>query len=161
MTAFTVWKFDTPEGAGHAEDLLEGAERDQLVKILDHAVVSWPKGEKHPTLSHGHDETKRGAGWGALWGLLVGAMFTVPVVGVVAGAALGVLSRKTNAVGISNDDIERVRSEVTEGTSALFVITDEGDLDRVGERFRGVHSKLVETNLTPAERERLMETFGG
>ena len=35
-----------------------------------------------------------------------------------------------------------------------------GDLDRLGERFRGVHSKLLETNLTESERDTLLETFG-
>ena len=44
MTAFTVWKFEGPEGAAHAAPVLKGCERDGLVKILDHAIVSWPKG---------------------------------------------------------------------------------------------------------------------
>jgi len=50
---------------------------------------------------------------------------------------------------------------VTEGTSALFAVTDQGDLDRLGERFRGLHQKLIESNLTEAERKVLLETFGG
>jgi hypothetical protein len=31
----------------------------------------------------------------------------------------------------------------------------------VGERFHGLHSKLIATNLTEAERQVLLETFGG
>jgi uncharacterized membrane protein len=50
---------------------------------------------------------------------------------------------------------------VTEGTSALFLVTDHGDLDRLGERFRGLHSKLVASNLTEAEEKELHDTFGG
>jgi uncharacterized membrane protein len=50
---------------------------------------------------------------------------------------------------------------VTPGTSALFVVTEQGDLDRVGERFHNMHSKLIATNLTDAERQELLETFGG
>jgi uncharacterized membrane protein len=50
---------------------------------------------------------------------------------------------------------------VVEGTSALFVVTDSGDLDRLGERLRGVDKTLVNTNLTDAERATLLETFGG
>ena len=56
--------------------------------------------------------------------------------------------------------METIRTQVTEGSSALFVVTDEGDLDRVGERFHGMHSKLIATNLTDAERRVLLETFG-
>ena len=53
-----------------------------------------------------------------------------------------------------------MRREITQGTSALFLVSESGDLDRVGERFRGVHMTLVQTNLTPAERSTLLETFG-
>jgi hypothetical protein len=42
-----------------------------------------------------------------------------------------------------------------------MVVTDEGNLDRVGERFHGMHSKLIDSNLTGPERELLLETFGG
>jgi len=47
------------------------------------------------------------------------------------------------------------------GTSALFIVTDNADLDRLGERFHGRDSTLISTNLTEAERSTLLETFGG
>jgi len=56
MTAFTVWKFETPDGAEQAVDALEGAERDHLIKIMDHAVISWPAGASKPRMKHGRDE---------------------------------------------------------------------------------------------------------
>jgi uncharacterized membrane protein len=163
MTTFTVWKFDTPEGAERASAILKGAARDGLVNVLDHAVVSWPVGASHPDTKHSHDEAKRGAGWGALWGLLIGTLFFVPVVGGVAGAAIGAISKATQDAGIDKKQLETIRTEITEGTSALFAVTEEGDLDRLGERFAGMgtHSTLVATNLTDAERDVLLETFGG
>jgi uncharacterized membrane protein len=161
MTAFTVWKFDDPDGAEHALRLLRGAEDDNLIDVLDHAVVSWPVGSQGPEMRHGHDDTKRGAGKGAFWGLLAGALFTVPVVGVAAGAAIGAASKRAERLGISEEELDTMRDQITEGTSALFVVTESGNLDRVGERFRGVHMTLVQTNLTAAERESLLETFDG
>lgn len=160
MTAFTVWKFDAPDGAERAASMLKNAESDGLIKVLDHAVVSWPVGASQPSTRQGHEETWRGTGWGAFWGLLLGALFFVPVVGGVAGAAIGAISKATEGAGITREQLETIRTEVTEGTSALFAVTDEGDLDRVGERFRGMHSTLVATNLTDAERRVLLETFG-
>jgi len=160
MTAFTVWKFDTPEGAQHAADLLKTAQGDKLVKIIDHAVVAWPVGEKKPQIDQGHEETRHGAGWGAFWGLLLGTVFLVPLLGAAAGGAIGAVSKATDQLGISKEQLEAIRKEVTEGTSALFVVSEEGSLDRLGERFRGVNMKLLETNLTPAERDLLLETFG-
>jgi len=160
MTAFTVWKFEDPDGAERAASVLKAAADDGLVTVLDHAAVTWPVGARGPETKHGHDDTKRSAGWGALWGILAGALFAVPVIGGVVGAAIGMLSKATEGTGITKDDLARIRTELVEGTSALFAITDEGDLDRLGERFHGVDKTLVSTNLTDAERAALLEAFG-
>ena len=65
LTAFTVWKFDAPDGAERAASMLKSAESDGLIKVLDHAVVSWPVGASQPSTRQGHEETWRGTGWGA------------------------------------------------------------------------------------------------
>jgi uncharacterized membrane protein len=163
MTTFTVWKFDDPDGATVASTVLSSAEKDGLVKIVDHAVVSWPVGASHPETHHSGDDVRRGAGWGALWGLLAGSLFFVPVVGGVAGAAIGAISKATKDAGIDKEQLETIRTQITEGTSALFAVTDEADIDRLGERLRlhSMGSTLVATNLTEAERRVLLETFGG
>jgi uncharacterized membrane protein len=161
MTTFTVWKYEDPEGAERAAKQLKTAAADGLVRIVDHAVVSWPEGADQPTTSHSHDDTKHGAAWGALWGVLGGALFTIPIVGGVVGVAVGALSKATQDAGISKEDLIRIRTEVTPGTSALFLVTEDADLDRLGERFHGRNKTLIHTNLLEAERETLLETFGG
>jgi uncharacterized membrane protein len=160
MTTFTVWKFEDPEGAARAASVLKDAEADGLVKIVDHAVMSWPPGADKPESHHKHDDPKRGAAWGALWGILTGALFAIPVAGAVAGVAIGALAKSTEGTGITKEDLERIRTEVVEGTSALFLVTEDANLDRLGERFR-FDTTLISTNLTDAERDTLMETFGG
>ncbi|GAA3388312.1 DUF1269 domain-containing protein [Cryptosporangium minutisporangium] len=160
MTTFTVWKFDNTTDADGIYSALQQAADDGLVTIVDHAVVRWPEGADRPDIDHKHNSVRKGAGWGALWGLVVGALFFVPVVGGVVGASIGAISKATEGTGITKEDLERIRTQVTEGTSALFLVTDKGDLDRLGERFHGMHSTLVATNLTEGEREILFETFG-
>jgi uncharacterized membrane protein len=160
MTTFTVWQFDTPGAAQQAADILRNAQGDGLVKIVDHAVVSWPAGADKPTVHHAHEDEKRGTGWGALWGLLLGALFFVPLLGAAAGAATGAMAKHFANVGIGDEQIERIRGSVVPGTSALFAVTDAADLDRLGERFHGLHQTLLATNLTEAERSTLHETFG-
>jgi uncharacterized membrane protein len=137
MTTFSVWKFD------------------------DHAVVSWPRGASHPDTKHGHEETWHGAAWGSIFGLMIGTLFFMPIAGGLAGAALGGLAKATEDTGITKDQLEKIHREVTEGTSALFVVTEQANLDRLGDRMRGMHSTLLTTNLTDAERDMLLETFGG
>jgi len=161
MTTFTVWKFEDPGSAAQAESVLKDCQAEGLIKIIDHAVVTWPEGEEHPKTTHGNEEKWRGTGWGALWGVLAGALFLVPVVGGVVGASIGAISKMTQDAGITKEQLTTIRTEVTPGTSALFVVTEDGDLDRVGERFHWMHSKLIATNLTSGERDMLLETFGG
>ena len=160
MTTFTVWKFDNPEGAEHAAQVLKDAQRDGLVKIVDHAVMTWPPGADKPETHHKHDDSHRGAAWGALWGVLGGALFAIPVAGAIAGVAIGALAKSTEGTGITKDDLARIRTEIVEGTSALFLVTEDADLDKLGERFR-FNTTLITTNLTDVERETLLETFGG
>lgn len=161
MTTFTVWKFEDPDGASQAEKVLKAASSDGLVSIVDHALITWPDGAHKPDLHHVHDSPKRGAAWGALWGILGGALFAIPVAGLVVGAGLGALARATAGTGITKEDLERVRTEIGPGTSALFLVTEDADLDRLGERFHARGARLITTNLTEAERSTLLETFGG
>ena len=161
MTTFTVWKFEDVDGAAHAAEVLRSAQADGLVTIVDHAVVRWPEGADAPETHHKHDDPKRGAAWGALWGVLGGALFAIPVAGAVLGLGIGALAKATEGTGITKDDLTRIRTEITPGTSALFLVTEGADLDRLGERFRGRDSKLISTNLTEAERSTLLESFGG
>jgi uncharacterized membrane protein len=88
-------------------------------------------------------------------------LFAIPVAGLVLGAGVGALAKATAGTGITKQDLERIRTEVGPGTSALFLVTEEADLDRLGERFHGRDSTLISTNLTEAERSTLLETFGG
>ncbi|MFD6175994.1 MULTISPECIES: DUF1269 domain-containing protein [unclassified Isoptericola] len=160
MTTFTVWKFDDPAAAERAAEVLKGAASDGLITVIDHAVVSWPVGQATPTTHHSHEDQKRGTGWGAFWGLLLGTLFFMPVLGAAAGAAIGAVAKSTTAVGIGRTQLETIREQVTTGTSALFAVTEDGDTDAVGERFHKLRATLIATNLTDAERATLLETFG-
>ncbi len=160
MAAFTVWTYDTPEGAATAERALRSAEADGHVTVLDLAKVSWPLDAERPKTDHSHEGELKATGWGAFWGLLFGVLFFIPVIGVAAGAAIGAVSKAVGAVGIRKEDLERIREEVQPGTSALFALTENANLDRAGERMHGLRGKLVSTNLTEGERDLLLETFG-
>jgi uncharacterized membrane protein len=160
MTTFTAWKFDTADGAQHAADALKAAEDDRLVKVIDRAVITWPEGAARPDMHHVNEDKRRGTGWGAFWGFLFGTLFFVPLLGAAAGAAIGAASKAVAALGLDETQLQTIREQVTPGTSLLCAVTTEGDMDRLGERFHGLHSTLVATNLTDAEKSLLLETFG-
>ena len=62
---------------------------------------------------------------GAFWGMLFGIIFFVPIFGLVVGTAMGSLIGSMADVGINDDFIKSVCSKVTEGTSALFLLTTD------------------------------------
>src|SRR5215218_7501410 len=137
MATFTVWKFDSAAGADQALATLERLQKEELIKVLDAAVVNWPEGAKKPKTRQLQTVTGAGAMGGAFWGFLFGLLFFVPLLGMAVGAAMGALSGSLTDVGINDDFINTVRSKVTPGTSALFVMTSDAVLDKVEAAFEG------------------------
>ena len=66
-----------------------------------------------------------GALQGAFWGMLFGLIFFVPFFGLAVGAAMGAMAGKLTDYGINDDFIKQTREKVTEGTSALFLMTTQ------------------------------------
>lgn len=160
MATFTVWKFDSAAGADDALATLERLSKEELIDVQDAAVVSWPIGAKKPRTRQLHSLKGAGAMGGAFWGFLFGLIFLAPLLGLAIGAAAGALSGSLVDVGIDDDFIKRVRSEVTEGTSALFVLTSGAVVDKVREAFEGTKATLLHTNLTREQEARMLEVFG-
>ena len=159
MTTFTAWKFTTADGAEKASQILRQAKGDGLITVEDYAVIEWEPHADSPKVKYENRDDWRGAGWGALLGALVGAIFFLPLVGAAAGAAIGVLRKRVEAIGISNDQLETIGEQVVKGTSALFVVNHDSDLDRLAERFRGLDGTLVASNLVAGEEEDVRRAF--
>jgi uncharacterized membrane protein len=159
MATLTVWKFPTPSGADQAEMTLEQLQKEELITIHDAAIVSWPESRKRPKTRQLNSLTGAGALSGSFWGLLFGLIFFVPFLGMAVGAAMGALSGSMADVGIDDRFIAEVRSKVTPGTSALFVMTSAAVTDKVIERFEGTQMELVKTNLSTDDEQRLRHAF--
>jgi len=159
VATFTVWRFDSADGAERAVETLKNLQSQELIKIHDAAVVSWPEGRKKPKTRQLHSLAGAGALGGAFWGMLFGLLFFVPLLGMAVGAAIGGLTGSLADVGIDDKFIAQVRESVTPGTSALFVLTSEAVTDRVVEAFAGSHADLIHTNLSSEQEAKLREVF--
>jgi uncharacterized membrane protein len=159
-SSLVVLKFDTPDGADKALELAQSLQKQQLLELLDAAMVTWPKGKKRPKTRHLGDQTCAGAWFGAFWGMLLGFLFFMPVLGAAWGAAVGALSGHFANYGIGRDFIEQVRSKVTEGTSALFMLVGQVTTDRVVEAFKSAPKfEIIATNLSKDQEEKLKAEF--
>ena len=148
MANLTVWKFETPEGAQEALNKLTELSKQQLIQVQDAAVVSWPAGKKSPTTKNYGSMTGQGALSGAFWGMLFGLIFFVPFFGLAVGAAMGALAGKFSDYGISDEFIKQVREKVTEGTSALFLLSSGAVMDKIAPAFAGVKMELIQSNMS-------------
>lgn len=160
MTTLSVWKFETAEDAQGTLDRLLDMQKQQLIQINDAAVVSWPTGKKRPRTDNYGSMVGKGMVSGAFWGMLFGLIFFVPLFGMAFGAAMGAFSGKFVDYGINDNFIKKVRQEVTEGTSALFLLTSSAVRDRIVEEFKDVSVELIHSNLSKEEEATLIEEFG-
>ena len=162
MATLTVWKFASADGAQKALDLLAKLSPQRLIEVLDAAIVSWPAGAKHPTTRQLVNMTGARALDGAFWGMLLGFIFFMPFLGMAVGAAAGAISGHFADYGIGRDFVENVRSKVTPGTSALFLLTGQVTWDKVAAAAKeaGVFGELIQSNLSNEAEAKLREGYG-
>ncbi|HHV23379.1 MAG: DUF1269 domain-containing protein [Methanosarcina sp.] len=159
MATLTVLKFETADGAEKALHVVKDLSKQNLINLHDAAIVTWPEGKKKPKTKQLHDLAGAGALSGAFWGMLFGLIFFVPILGLAVGAAMGALTGSMSDIGINDEFIRSVRSKVTEGTSALFLMTSDAVKDRVAEAIKGMKFELIASNLSKDEEEKLRAAF--
>jgi uncharacterized membrane protein len=161
VATLSAWKFETPEGADRAEQALLSLQKQELIQVHDAATVSWEPSRKKPKTRQSNNLTAAGALGGTFWGMLFGLLFFVPLLGAAVGAAAGALGGSLADVGIDDDFIDAVRTKVTPGTSALFVLSSGAVQDRVVAALKeqGIHGELIHTNLSADEEQKLREAF--
>jgi uncharacterized membrane protein len=160
MANLSAWKFDSPDGASQAVRTLKELQDEGLIVIDSAAIVEWPQGNKKPKTRQIDDMTGPEAVSGAFWGFLFGILFFVPLIGAAVGAGIGALHGSLGHVGIDEKFIGQVKGAVTEGTSAVFLMSSSGVADRISQRFIGMKPELIATNLGSDQEAKLREAFG-
>lgn len=81
---------------------------------------------------------------------------------MAVGAAIGALTGKFSDYGIDDEFINSVGENVTEGTSALFLMTSDAVRDKVSEvvKQKGWEFEILSTNLSKEQEAQLREDFG-
>jgi uncharacterized membrane protein len=82
----------------------------------------------------------------------------------LTGSAVGALARETGtaasaAVGIGEDFVNEVGLLMGPGTSALFVLDQEGDMEAILEGIRGLGGTVVKTSVDLARAKLIQSTL--
>jgi uncharacterized membrane protein len=162
MATLTVLKFPTAEGAQNMLSTVESLQKQQLIQVQDGAIVTWPAGASKPKTTQLSQAAATGVGalGGAFWGLLFGLLFFIPFFGLAVGAAMGALAGHFAHYGIDQNFIDQVRSKVTPGTSALFLLTSGAVVDKVAAAVKGQQFEIIQTNLSKEQEDQLKAAFG-
>lgn len=159
-STLVVLKFESPEGAEQGLKIAVGLQKEHLLELQDAATVTWPMGKSKPKTRHAGDLTCAGAWDGAFWGMLFGWLFFAPFLGAAFGAAIGAMGGHFADYGIGRDFLEQVRTKVTQGSSALFLLVGQVTPDRVIAAFKSAPKfEVIASNLSKEQEEKLKAAF--
>jgi uncharacterized membrane protein len=90
-------------------------------------------------------------------GFLAGLVLAAPLTGATIGALLGGAGTAANRAGISEAFVRDVEAMMKPGTSALFVLDDEGDMEMILHKIQGLGGSVLKTNVD-LERAKLIQS---
>jgi len=157
MPTLTVWRFPTQFGADEGELRLKILRDKGAAVVHDAVTVVWPPEKDRPEARRPRHLRASGAGSGALWGGLLGMVFLGPVAGAVIGAGVGRIRTEVTSPGIDDHFVRQLRERLTPGTSALFALTSDVDLDEVLHTFPQGDGELLFTDLSDEAAEHLRD----
>jgi uncharacterized membrane protein len=158
MSSLVVLAFEDTDGAEEMRERMYDLQRRELITLEDAAVVV--RNEKgRAKVKQAHSLVGSGALGGAFWGMLIGLLFFAPWLGLVAGAASGALAGKLGDIGVDDTFIQEVSETVEPGTSALFLLAREANVERIEAEISDFEFTIIETNLSPEDESQLRETF--
>jgi uncharacterized membrane protein len=153
--------YDNMERANQVREEIVRLGSDQQYLILDDiaVVVRHPDGsftlnrEKFPSAAN----IVGSSVVGFLAGLVVGA----PVTGAAIGAMVGGVGTTVavSSVGISDEFVKEVEALMKPGTSAIFVLDDEGDMDVILHNICGLGGTILKTNVDVAHAQLIQSTL--
>tara|TARA_R110001592_G_scaffold90135_1_gene265179 strand:- start:892 stop:1392 length:501 start_codon:yes stop_codon:yes gene_type:complete len=155
-----VFKHDE-SGAEVALQKLRELENEYLVDLED-AVIARRLKNGEVKLTQSVNLVSSGAWYGAVWGLIIGFLFTGPLGWIVVGgvgAGFGALAGYSNDYGIDDNFIKQLSKDLEPCCSALFILVRQMTEDKVLEELQGVGGTILKTSLSKEMEEKLQHSI--
>lgn len=154
MANLIVVAYDNEFQAEEVRLKLQKLQKDYLLDLED-AVVAVKNKDGKVKLHQIHNLPAVGAVSGGFWGLLVGMIFLMPLVGMAVGAASGALGGALSDVGVNDNFMKQLAANLQPGTSELFVLVRKATPDKVLAELQGSGGKIIQTSLTHEDEAKL------
>jgi uncharacterized membrane protein len=150
--------FDDTSRAGEVrQEIISLAGPQQTLILLDTAVVI-RQADGSITLEREPIHAIRNVISGGVVGFLAGLVIAAPLGGAAVGALVGLTgSAVASAIEIDDAFIQEVEAAMKPATSVLFVLDDQGDMDLLLVRIRGLGGTVMRTNVD-LERAKLIQS---
>ena len=124
----TAWWFPSTEGADQAVVQLRRLDSQDLINVMDVAVVRWPEYAAEP-VTHEHVTEE--------------------------GGRVATMMRRLQHPMVDGSMIETVKHDIRPGTSAVVLLSSNAEIDAVVHAFEGQPMKLLRTDLSVPDQDRL------
>jgi uncharacterized membrane protein len=160
MSDLVVIEFPSESKAEEVREKFLGMQKDYLIELED-AVIAIKKSNGRIRLNQLFHPTRIGAGYGAVWGTLVGLIFLMPFAGAALGAASGAVVGALTDVGINDRFMKDAAETLQSGNAALFLLIRKITADKVLESVSGVGGKVLRTSFDLTLEEALRKALAG
>jgi uncharacterized membrane protein len=124
----TAWRFPGTEGADQAVVRLRQLDSQDLINVMDVAVLRWPEYSAEPmTQEHVTEQ----------------------------GSKVAAMVRRLQHPVIDGSMIETVKHDLSPGTSAVVLLSSDAQIDAVVHAFEGQRMELIRTDMSVPEQDRL------
>ncbi len=154
MATLIVVAYEDEFKAEEVRLTLAKLQRQYLIELEDAAVVVKNQ-EGKVKLKQAVNLTGAGAVSGGFWGLLIGTLFFMPVVGAAIGVASGAIGGALSDIGVDDDFMRELGETLQPGTSALFVLVDQVTPDKVLDEVAPYGGKIMQSSLSKKEEAEL------
>ncbi len=158
MSDLVVIVYPTEAKAEEMRQRIIGLQKEYLIQISDAAIAVMHEGGK-VKLNQLLNTTALGAASGGFWGLLIGAIFLMPVFGAALGAASGALGGALTDYGVDDRFMKELSANLQPGNAALFVLIQKMTSDKVLEALKGTGGVVLKTSLDHSREQALREAL--
>jgi uncharacterized membrane protein len=124
----TAWRFPGTEGADQAVVRLNHLDSQDLINVMDIAVLRWPEYATEPiTQEHVTQQ----------------------------GGRMTAMVRRLQHPVIDTSMLETVKRDLRPGTSAMVLLSSDAQIDAVVHAFEGQPMELIRTDMSVPEQDRL------
>jgi len=133
MATLTAWRFSSTEGADDAVLRLVRLDEQDQIDVEDAAVLRWPRYASAP-------------------------MADVHV--TRQGGAFSSIAKKIAHGNIDSSTVDSVKDDMTPGTSALVLLSENATVSTVAKAFEGQSMELIRSDLSVQQEDQVRRVFG-